>query len=129
MSAPAPQSTPDAPRHLSSGETGGRRRSGPILRVVRLTIGSLLLVVGVVVWIMPIPLGFLIVAGALYLLASESETVRTSIRGVRRRLPALDKGMRGMAHRLPRGVMHMIRDTDPHPPAGPCCRKAQAEAA
>jgi len=97
--------------------------------VIRLTVGGILLAVGVVVWIMPIPLGFLIVAGALYLLASESETVRNGIRGVRRRLPLLDKGMRSMAHRLPRGIMHMIRDTDPHPPARLGCRKAQAEAA
>lgn len=129
MSAPDPHPTPVAPRHPSSGKDGRRRRSGPVLRVVRLTIGSLLLVVGVVVWILPVPLGFLIVAGALYLLASESETVRAGIRGVRRRLPMLDKGMRAIAHRLPRGVMHMIRDTDPHPPSRPCRGKAQAEAA
>jgi len=110
--------------------TMAHHRSRPVLRAVRLTAGGILLPVGIVLGISPIPVGFILIPLSLYLLAGESQTARSAICWVRRHLPPMDKGLRAVAHRVPRGVMHMIRDTDPR---GGCsctrCKTVQAGSA
>ncbi|MBB4267301.1 PGPGW domain-containing protein [Roseospira visakhapatnamensis] len=97
--------------------------------MARLVLGGVLLLIGIVLGISPVPVGFLIVPVALYILASESRTARSGILWVRRHLPPLDKALRRVAHRLPEGVTHMIRDTDPHRDRSAAKDKPQPEAA
>jgi|GEM_PF-1852676 len=91
-----------------------RRRFGSVGRLVRLGSGAVLLPVGIVLGISPIPVGFILIPLSLYLLAGESETARRGIRWVRHHIPPLNRSMLAVAHHLPERVMQMIHDTAPH---------------
>lgn len=90
-----------------------QRRRSPVARMVRVCIGLLVLLVGIVTAPTPIPIGVILIAIGLYMLARESLTARAAIRWARRRLPSLDRGLCHVAPRLPRAIRVIIRRTAP----------------
>jgi len=72
-----------------------------------------LLVAGLITWPMPIPVGLILIALGLVLLAQESHAARSAIRWTRTRLPALDRAMQKAAPRLPSPLRAVIDQTTP----------------
>jgi uncharacterized membrane protein YbaN (DUF454 family) len=62
------------------------------LRIARLSIGALLIVVGVIGGFIPVLQGWIFVLGGLSLLAQESERARLLLERVRERLPGPPRG-------------------------------------
>ena len=85
-------------------------------RLVRLTAGWLLVIVGAILAPTPIPLGLPMLAVGLYLLTRDSATVRRIIRERRQALPVLSRGLDRIKGRMPAGVRGMIEATDPSGP-------------
>lgn len=98
------------------------RRRG-LARWWRLVVGWLLLVSGGVIAPTPVPIGLVMMAVGLGLLASESHTVRRGLQAVRRRFPGFCARLNAVKPRVPGFVARVIEDTDP------TGRAARAEAA
>ncbi len=87
-------------KHIKSGKPGSRfldcyhykqelrRKHGPIYRRIDITLGAVVVFVGLVMVPMPGP-GWIIVAAGLALIAGESENVARGMDGVERRLRKL----------------------------------------
>lgn len=82
-------------------------------RWLRLAAGWFLVVSGAIITPTPIPIGLIMVAIGLGLLATESAFVRNRLRGVRRRFPAFCARLRDVRHRVPRFAQRVIDETDP----------------
>lgn len=93
---------------------GPPKRRHPLRRAAGIGGGLVLLVVGLITWPMPIPVGLILIAFGLVLLAQESQVARTAIRWTRTRLPALDRAMHRAAPRLPSPLRAVIHLTTPH---------------
>lgn len=104
---PVPLVTPQQPPHKK------RRRRHPVVRLVSVAAGWVLLVVGVITTPTPVPIGLVLVAIGIFLLARDSHMARKGIRSLRKRFPALDRGLCSISHRLPRTVRAVIRRTAP----------------
>jgi len=92
---------------------GQPKRRHPVHRAARVGGGLVLLVVGLITWPMPIPVGLLLIALGLVLLAQDSHVARSAIRWTRTRLPALDRAMHRAAARVPGSVRAVIHLTTP----------------
>jgi len=73
-----------------------------IKRAATLTLGWVLVMVGIVGLFLPILQGVLMIALGLYVLSRESRTVHNWVEHARRRHPALDRGLREVRRRLHR---------------------------
>lgn len=117
---PSSQTTPGmgadpAPRH-------------PVRRAINIAVGSVLLVLGIIIAPTPIPIGVFLIAIGLFILTRDSERAREAVRWTRRRIGALDRGLRKVEPRLPRAVARVIHVTDPNPPTAPALRPKPAPA-
>ncbi len=83
------------------------RRSG------MLTVGWVLVGVGLLLMPTPLPLGLLLFLAGLAVLARESAAARQAIRWTRRRLPVLSEALNRAKPRLPAGLRTLIESTDP----------------
>lgn len=91
----------------------------PLRRIIFLLTGWICLVVGLVTWPLPIPIGIPLIIIALAILARESVLVREWLRRRRALNPAFDRRVRNMRARLPEKLRDIIDITDPHPEGGP----------
>ena len=108
MTQTATPPDPAAPPHPAN-----RRRRHPIARLVSVSAGWVLLVVGVITTPTPVPIGLVLVAVALFLLARDSHIARRGIRALRRRYPAVDRSLTQVSPRLPRTMRTVLRRTAP----------------
>ncbi len=89
-------------------------------RPSRLAAGILLLVVGAVVAPTPIPVGLILMLAGLTLLVAESVVMRDIVRALRRRMPALSRGMTRARSKVPGPLARVIDLTDPGVSGTPC---------
>ena len=73
--------------------------------------GWVLLVAGIILFILPIPLGIPVLAVALVLLVSTSRTARRIIRWARMRSGPVDRALSLVETRVPAGVRAILRKT------------------
>lgn len=90
-----------------------RRRRHPVARMVSVSAGWVLLVVGIIITPTPVPIGLMLVAVAVFLLARDSHLARRGIRALRRRYPAVDRSLTQVSPRLPRTMRTVLRRTAP----------------
>ncbi|WOI52846.1 PGPGW domain-containing protein [Parvularcula sp. LCG005] len=76
--------------------------------------GSLLVVSGLVMFPLPIPVGLIMIAFGLAMLAPYFPPVQAFVRFLRRKFPAFDRAMVRFKHRCPRVVQTTIEKTCPH---------------
>jgi len=84
--------------------------------IVALTLGWILVIVGLIVIPLPIPLGLLMVATGFTVLIPVSRTARRGLRAVRRSLPTFSHHLNRAAIHLPVGLRRVIDTTDPFRP-------------
>ncbi len=84
-----------------------------MIRLLVILFGSLLMLLGIVLWILPIPFGILVMALALMILIAASDRVARMVGGVRRRSPRTDRAFHGLGRRLPHPYRRILRRTEP----------------
>ncbi|MDG1708566.1 MAG: PGPGW domain-containing protein [Emcibacteraceae bacterium] len=84
-----------------------------IKRPLKLIIGWLMLIVGIITAPIPIPIGQVIALIGLSILVSESHWVKTKMQKLRRRLPLIGRQLKRMHPYMPRFLKKVIDDTDP----------------
>jgi hypothetical protein len=84
-----------------------------IRRPLKLLIGWLMLIVGIITAPIPIPIGQIIALIGLSILVSESHWVKTKMQRLRRRLPIIGRQLVRLHPYLPRFLKKVIDDTDP----------------
>lgn len=77
--------------------------------------GMAAIILGVLSVPTPVPIGFLFFAVGLYLLARGSKRARRSVKGLRRLMPPLSRGLNRVKHRLPGRLQLFIEHSDPGP--------------
>jgi hypothetical protein len=77
------------------------------------TVGWILVLLGLVIFPLPIPLGLLLIVTGLALLVRDSVTVQEWIRGLRESNPGFDQQLREIRERLPDFLKAAIDATDP----------------
>ncbi|WP_092785655.1 PGPGW domain-containing protein [Rhodospira trueperi] len=114
MTTPSDPDTSPAPDRPAPGAAADHARPRhPILRLVSITAGVVLVIVGLITWPMPIPVGFILTALGVFLLARDSVIARNAIRRSRERWPALDRTICRVAAHLPHSARGVIRSTAP----------------
>lgn len=83
---------------------------------VKLIIGWILFIGGVITAPIPLPIGQFIALVGLSLLVSESHFVRRMIQGLRRKIPALSRQMERVKPHLPKFLQQVIEHTHPFNP-------------
>ncbi|WP_417316697.1 PGPGW domain-containing protein [Emcibacter sp.] len=84
-----------------------------VKRPVKLIVGWILFIAGVIIAPMPIPIGQITALVGLSLLVSESERVRIWVQKLRQRLPALCRQLTRVKPHLPGFLKKLIERTDP----------------
>ncbi|MFC7048185.1 PGPGW domain-containing protein [Emcibacter nanhaiensis] len=84
-----------------------------VKRPVKLIIGWILFIAGVIIAPMPIPIGQITALVGLSLLVSESEKVRVWVQKLRRRIPGLCRQLTKAKPHLPGFLKILIERTDP----------------
>ena len=105
------ENDPSLPRDDGRDELPARR--SVLGRWLRLSAGWFLVVTGAIIAPTPVPIGLIMMAVGLGLLATESRFVRNALRQVRRRFPAFCAKLRGVRHRVPGFARRVIDETDP----------------
>ncbi|MCC3861950.1 PGPGW domain-containing protein [Pseudemcibacter aquimaris] len=82
-------------------------------RPLKLLIGWVMLIVGIITAPIPIPIGQIIALIGLSILVSESHWVKTKMQKIRRRLPVIGRQLKKMHPYMPRFLKKVIDDTDP----------------
>ncbi|RMF17284.1 MAG: hypothetical protein D6757_01470 [Alphaproteobacteria bacterium] len=82
------------------------------LWIIRL-IAVALLLVGLVLWVLPIPFGIFVVAIAGLLLVATTPALQRLLARLRARSPRLDRGLQRLAPRLPQPWRRILRSTEP----------------
>ena len=82
-------------------------------RWLRLGAGWFLVVTGAIIAPTPVPIGLIMVAVGLAILATESRFIRNALRQARRRFPAFCAKLREVKHRVPGFARRVIDETDP----------------
>lgn len=85
-----------------------------LLALMHKVVGSVLLLCGMVVLPLPIPLGLIMIALGLAMLAPYFPPVQALVRWLRRKSPKLDAAMLKFKHKCPRVVQTTIEKTNPH---------------
>lgn len=84
-----------------------------IKRPLKLLIGWLMLIGGIIIAPLPIPIGQFIALIGLSILVSESHWVKTKMQKFRRRLPMIGRQLQRMHPYMPKFLKKVIDDTDP----------------
>ncbi len=84
-----------------------------LLALLHKITGSFLVLAGMVVLPMPIPLGLIMIALGLALLAPYFKPVQKLVRNLRRKYPKMDDAMLRLKHRSPRVIQVTIEKTNP----------------
>lgn len=79
--------------------------------------GASLMVLGMLSVPTPVPIGFVLFAVGLYLVARGSKRARRSVKHLRRQVPILSRGLNAIKHRLPPRLQTFIERSDPGPRA------------
>ena len=80
---------------------------------MKLLVGWVMLIVGVITAPIPIPIGQLVALIGLSILVSESHWIKTKMQKFRRRLPIIGRQLARMHPYMPRFLKKVIDDTDP----------------
>lgn len=75
--------------------------------------GASLMVLGILTVPTPVPIGFVLFAIGLYLVARGSKWARRSVKHVRRRVPPFSRGLNRLKHRMPDHLRAFIEHSDP----------------
>ncbi len=75
--------------------------------------GASLMMLGVLTVPTPVPIGFVLFAVGLYLVARGSKRARRSVKHLRRHVPLLSRGLNTIKHRLPPRLQAFIEHSDP----------------
>lgn len=75
--------------------------------------GASLVVLGMLSAPTPVPIGFVLFAAGLYLMARGSKRARRSVTLLRRHVPPLSHGLNRVKHRLPSRLRLFIERSDP----------------
>ncbi len=84
-----------------------------IKRPLKLIIGWIMLIVGIITAPIPIPIGQIVALIGLSILVSESHWVKTNMQKLRRRLPIIGRQLMRMHPYMPRFLKKVIEETDP----------------
>ena len=82
-------------------------------RLLRLTLGWTLIVVGALTTPTPVPIGALLMLAGVCMVAGESRRLRGAIRHLRGRFPRLSARAHDLRHRLPVLQRRVLETTDP----------------
>lgn len=85
-----------------------------LLALVHKLTGTMLVLFGVVLFPMPIPLGLILIALGLALLAPYFPPIQALVRSIRRKSPKVDEWMIRFKERCPRVIQITIEKTNPH---------------
>jgi Flp pilus assembly protein TadB len=75
--------------------------------------GLVLMVLGIASVPTPVPIGFILFAVGLYLVARGSKRARRSVKRLRRHVPPLSRGLNRLKPRMPNGMRAFIEHSDP----------------
>lgn len=75
--------------------------------------GASLMMLGILTVPTPVPIGFVLFAVGLYLVARGSKRARRSVKHIRRHVPLLSRGLNAIKHRLPPRLQAFIERSDP----------------
>ena len=84
-----------------------------IKRPIKLIIGWVMLIVGIITAPIPIPIGQIVALIGLSILVSESHWVKTKMQRLRRRIPIIGRQLKLLHPYMPRFLKKVIDDTDP----------------
>ena len=84
-----------------------------IKRPLKLIIGWVMLIVGIITAPIPVPIGQIVALIGLSILVSESHWVKTKMQKLRRRLPIIGRQLMRMHPYMPGFLKKVIDDTDP----------------
>ena len=84
-----------------------------VIRLGAALIAIVLIVVGVLTSISPVPLGFVLVLVGIVVLALADPHARPMLRWLRRRWPWLDRRLRGAQKKAPTAIAEPLEETDP----------------
>lgn len=84
-----------------------------MMKIITILAAVCLIIVGLVVFPMPIPLGALMIVVGIVLLLSASVTAVNVVRRFRRRHPKADRVMREAEDRLPKSWKRILKRSDP----------------
>ncbi|WP_413205662.1 PGPGW domain-containing protein [Rhodospirillum sp. A1_3_36] len=82
-------------------------------RSLRQVVGWSLIFLGVIVAPTPLPLGLLLMAVGLYMVARDSVVARRMVRWIRRHISPLNKGLEALHPRVSKGMRVFIERTHP----------------
>lgn len=99
--------------HGISRHSRVRQRKVIIRRVSLVGSGASLMLLGIVSVPSPLPVGFVLFAMGLFMMAKGSRTARRSIKHLRRRVPLFSRGLNRAKHRLPPPMRDFIEKSDP----------------
>jgi hypothetical protein len=85
-----------------------------LLAIVHKVTGGVLVLAGLIVFPMPIPLGLIMIAIGLALLAPYFVPIQNLVKFLRRKYPSVDRTMIRLKHRCPRVIRTTIEKTNPH---------------
>ncbi len=84
-----------------------------VKRPVKLVLGSIMFIGGVITAPFPLPIGQFIALVGLSLLISESNWVKTKMQRMRRKMPVIGRQLQRMHPYLPKFLKKVVDDTDP----------------
>ncbi len=84
-----------------------------VTRILVATLAIVLIVVGLVTTISPIPFGFALVVLGIGMLVGVSETARRKVREWRLRLPWFNRGLKEVQQAMPEPVAESLESTEP----------------
>ncbi|HVI53352.1 MAG TPA: hypothetical protein VM661_19240 [Candidatus Sulfotelmatobacter sp.] len=99
--------------HGISRHSRMRQRKVILRRVSLVGSGASLILLGIVSVPSPVPIGFVLFAMGLFMMAKGSRTARRSIKHLRRRVPLFSRGLNHAKHRLPSQMRDFIEKSDP----------------
>lgn len=82
-------------------------------RPLKLFIGWVMLIVGLITAPIPLPIGQIVALIGLSILVSESHWIKTKMQKFRRRIPVIGRQLKRMHPYMPRFLKKVIDDTDP----------------
>lgn len=84
-----------------------------IKKPLKLIIGWVMLIVGIITAPIPVPIGQIVALIGLSILVSESNWIKTKMQQLRRRLPVIGRQLMRLHPYMPRFLKKVIDDTDP----------------
>lgn len=82
-------------------------------RPLKLTLGWIMLIVGIITAPIPLPIGQIIALIGLSILVSESQWVKTKAQRLRRAIPIFHRQLTRLHPYLPKFLKKVVEDTDP----------------